>query len=189
MRSTLTEEAFSRLLQRLDPDRDRAGEQYERLREVLIRFFEWRGAPYPEEHADETFDRVSKKLNPDVPVANLGGYCYEVARLVCLEALKRRRTTSLDGPDAPPLEAPAPPSAQLETRFGCLERCLGELSAEHRALILEYYRDDRRARIDTRRALAEKLGIQRETLANRAQRLRNRLESCVDWCLGKRSDI
>jgi len=36
----------------------RAGARYEQLRQVLIRFFEWRGAPYPEEHADATFDRV-----------------------------------------------------------------------------------------------------------------------------------
>jgi DNA-directed RNA polymerase specialized sigma24 family protein len=191
MRAPLTQEAFARLLDRLDPDRLRAGERYEQLRRVLIRFFEWRGAPYPEEHADETFDRVSRKLEMDVSIANIGGYCYEVARLVCLEALKRRgQSISLDSPGVPPPVAEQGLlSAMREARFACLEQCLAELPAESRDLILEYYRDTRRARIDRRRALAERFGLQRETLANRAQRLRNRLERCVAACAGRQQVI
>ena len=189
MRSTLTEETFSRLLHYLDPDRERAGERYQHLREVLIRFFEWRGAPHPEEHADETFDRVSRKLDPQVPIANIGGYCYEVARLVCLEALKQRgRAISIDTPGMPAFAADAAP-ADPDRRFGCLERCLDQLPDDQRHLILEYYRDDRRARIERRRALADRLGVPRETLANRAQRVRNRLEQCIKACVHARSDI
>jgi hypothetical protein len=50
MKAGLTADTFTRLLHRLDADRERAGEKYEDLRRTLIRFFEWRGAPYPEEH-------------------------------------------------------------------------------------------------------------------------------------------
>ncbi|HEV8367877.1 MAG TPA: hypothetical protein VGQ39_08000 [Pyrinomonadaceae bacterium] len=56
MEAGLTTDTFTRLLQRLDPDREQAGEKYEELRRTLIRFFEWRGAPYPEEHADENLE-------------------------------------------------------------------------------------------------------------------------------------
>src|SRR2546421_3106679 len=88
MAAALTGEAFSKLLAHLDPDGERAGEKYEDLRRTLIKFFEWRGAPFPEDHADETFNRVARKLNEGIEIKNVGGYCYEVARLVCLEVWK-----------------------------------------------------------------------------------------------------
>jgi len=191
MASPLTAATFSKLLGSLDPDPGRAGEKYEELRRVLVRYFEWRGAPYPEEHADETFDRVSRKLGANLVIANIGGDCYEVGRLVCLEAMKSRgRSVSLESSR---VEA-APPSraddtADAESRLACLDACLDELTGESRELILEYYRHDRQARIESRRALAERFGLQREALANRAQRVRNGLERCVKRCVSGRSQI
>src|SRR5436305_4940480 len=88
MASALTAEAFTKLLARLDAERERAGEKYEDLRRTLIKFFEWRNAPFPEEHADETLNRVARKLAAGIEIKNIGGYCYEVARLVCLEVWK-----------------------------------------------------------------------------------------------------
>ena len=61
MKAALTQESFAALLLFLDADRERAGEKYEELRRTLIRFFEWRGAPFPEEHADETLNRVARQ--------------------------------------------------------------------------------------------------------------------------------
>ncbi|HVG35894.1 MAG TPA: hypothetical protein VM911_22770 [Pyrinomonadaceae bacterium] len=188
MDAGLTGQAFAKLLAAFDADRQRAGEKYEDLRRTLIRFFEWRGAPFPEDHTDETFNRVARKLDEGVDVKNIGGYCYEVARLVCLEALK--------GPDTKrsPLEllnleataATATDEALLkERRLSCLEDCLNALSFESRELIMEYYRDTTGRRIDHRKALAERLGLRRDALANRAQRVRDRLEQCVAACLKK----
>ena len=82
MKLELTGVAFAKLLDCLDADREQAGEKYEDLRRTLLRFFEWRGAPFPEEHADETFNRVACRLDEGVEIKNLGGYCYQVARLV-----------------------------------------------------------------------------------------------------------
>ena len=176
---------FDRLLAHLDPDRDRAAERYETLRLTLVRFFQWRGVPFADEQADETFDRVARRLAEGTTVANIGGYCYEVARLVALEAHKKPDRRG--GAPSPGLAAPAVPTddeaREVETRIACLERCLAALPAEQRAFILDYYRDDRRARIDMRRTLAERLGLRREALANRAQRLRDRLERCVKECV------
>jgi len=72
------------------------------LRRKLARFFEWRGAPFPEERADETFNRVARKLEEGVQILNPGGYCNEVARLVLLESFKRpeRKLTSLEEMDS-----------------------------------------------------------------------------------------
>src|ERR1043165_9546383 len=88
MATALTAEAFTKLLARLDSEHERAGEKYEDLRRTLIRYFEWRGAPFPEEHTDETFNRVARKLSEGIEIKNVGGYCYEVALLVCLEVWK-----------------------------------------------------------------------------------------------------
>ena len=64
----------------------------------------------------------------------------------------------------------------------CFERCLAALPAETRTLVLDYYVDDRRAKIEHRRRLAVSLGLSESALRNRVQRVRNRLERCVDAC-------
>ena len=68
----------------------------------------------------------------------------------------------------------------------CLDRCLGELPADGRLLILQYYGAEGRARIDTRKRLAEALGVSESALRNRAQRLRDTLERCITHCLASR---
>jgi DNA-directed RNA polymerase specialized sigma24 family protein len=188
MKPALTGEAFVRLLDRLDADRSRAGERYEDLRRRLVRFFEWRGAPFPDEHADDTLDRVARRLAEGVEVHNIGGYCYEVARLVYLETRKgpHVRHTPLENGTPPTTDAEAD-GAKKEARMACLDDCLNTLSAEGRALIVAYYRDDGRDRIQTRKALAERLELRLEALANRAQRLRDKLERCVTTCLHGKS--
>src|ERR1700759_1242376 len=60
---SLTREGFDRLLDCLDPDREKAGQQYEIIRSKLIHYFDWRDCPFPEEHADETINRVIRKLD------------------------------------------------------------------------------------------------------------------------------
>lgn len=188
----LTANAFNRLLERLGEDGEQAGENYENLRRTLVRFFEWRGAPFPEEQTDETFNRIARKLEEGVEIKNIGGYCYEVARLVCMEAFKGHdsRRAPLDEIK---LEATAPDTtdmaAEKEVWLTCLDDCLRVLPVESRELITEYYRDEKRGRIDRRKALAERLGLRRDALANRAQRVRDRLEQCVNRCFKKKSAI
>lgn len=145
MRGSLTAETFDKLLHRLDADREQAGQKYEALRRTLLRFFEWRSAPFPDEHTDETFDRVARRLGEAVEIRSLGAYCHEVARLVCLEALKGHDSKRS------PLEeerlAAGPPGNSVdedrlhEARLACLEGCLDALSPASRQLILEYHQD------------------------------------------------
>jgi len=192
MAAALTGKAFSKLLARLDPDGERAGEKYEDLRRTLIKFFEWRGAPFPEDHADETLNRVARKLDEGVEVKNVGGYCYEVARRVCLEVRKgndsRRDPLETDPHNTASADA-ADSALERELLLDCLEECLSRLPDESRALIVEYYQNEKRNRIGRRKALAEALGLRREALANRAQRLRDKLEQCVTRCFNKKMAI
>ncbi|MDQ3254578.1 MAG: hypothetical protein M3R15_11835, partial [Acidobacteriota bacterium] len=142
MERGLTANAFAKLLNGLNADRERAGDKYEELRRTLTRFFEWRGAPFPEEQADETFNRVARRLDEGVKINNIGGYCYEVARLVCLESLKgydSKRTPLEDHLEVTAADA-GDEAVEKELRLTCLDDCLRSLPAESRELITEYYR-------------------------------------------------
>jgi hypothetical protein len=82
---TLSEQALARFLACLDSDRDRAGEKFESLRVMLTRFFDWRGAYFPEECADEAMNRVIRKIDEGQSIEDVPTFCYGVARLVLLE--------------------------------------------------------------------------------------------------------
>src|SRR5215470_1510785 len=84
----LSEEALARFLACLDADADRAGAKYESLRLTLMKFFDWRGAHFPEEYTDETINRVIRKLDEGETIRDIATYCHGVARLVLLEKLK-----------------------------------------------------------------------------------------------------
>src|ERR1044071_4538735 len=86
----LTQEAFDQLLAALGEDRQLAAETYLEIRGNLVRFFEWRGCPLPEDHADETFNRVAKRLAGGEEILNPMSYCLGVARLLLLEINKER---------------------------------------------------------------------------------------------------
>ena len=187
----LTAEAFAKLLDRLDADRERAAEKYEDLRRTLTRFFEWRGAPFPDEHTDETFDRVARKLGEGVEIRNIGGYCYEVARLVFLEAVKGHdnKRAPLESAKLEAAASVTDDTVEQEVRLACLDDCLRALPGESSELILEYYRYEKRSQIDRRKTLAKRFGLRRDALANRVQRLRDKLQQCVSGCLTKKSAI
>jgi len=191
MRVELTADAFSKLLSCLDSDRERAGDRYEELRQVLIRFFEWRRAAFAEEQADEVLNRLAKRLQEGVVISNIGGYCHEIARLVYLESLRASdsKRTSLDEVNVEPTIDATEDARQKELRLECLDDCLRALPDANRELIIGYYHDAKRDRIERRKGLAERLGLNREALANRAQRLRSKLEQCVARCVTKKLTI
>src|SRR6476620_6942526 len=87
---TVTPEAFDLLLTNLDTDRDHAGRLYENIRRKLLEFFEARGSAVPDEHADETFDRVMRRMTEGEKVENAASYCYGVAKFVWIEASRGR---------------------------------------------------------------------------------------------------
>jgi len=83
---------FETLLGWLDRDRDVAGEKYETIRSGLVRIFVSKGFSDAEHLADETIDRVIKRL-PDIIDTYEGPpvrYFHGVARDVLLEASRPR---------------------------------------------------------------------------------------------------
>lgn len=188
--ASLTREGLEALLAYLDPDRERAGEKYERIRRRLVKLFECRGIPLPEESADETIDRVARRLaaGEQIHAAEPGAYFYGVARNVLRELWARQREQRT----APEVVATSPPPdleddpEGAESRAACLGKCLATLPSETRKLVVEYYRQGGGARkISGRKDLAAKMGISINTLWVRAHRARGRLERCVRECLDR----
>ena len=179
----MTSEALSRFLSCLDSDAEQAGRKYEVIRQKLVKIFDWRGVRFPEDCADETINRVARKLEDGQTIRDIPTYCQGVARLVVLEALKRaeNRQVSLDEVRVVS-EANLLPEGESEQRR-CFAQCLGNLPTESRDLILRYYEDEKREKINNRQAMADQLGIPLNALRSRVQRIRDKLEQCISGCL------
>jgi DNA-directed RNA polymerase specialized sigma24 family protein len=183
---TLTQEAFDRLLVALGGDRDSAAQKYLEIRTHLMRFFEWRGCSFPEDHADETINRIAKRVAEGEEILNYSGYAMGVARLLLLEINKgRQREQQALAEIGTSSEVYEEEPDDSESRLVCLRSCLQTLSADNRELILEYYQGEKGEKIQNRKKLMDRLGIPVNTLRMRALRLRERLQSCVETCVAE----
>src|SRR5438132_13666698 len=134
----VTREKFSSFLEWLNPDRDRAGEEYERLRFRLCTFFSQRHCTFGDELADETINRVILKVSEE-KIENKTAYCYGVAKNVYRESLRKERPHVDIDEVAVAAEEPEEQSFSNE----CLEKCLEKLSPESRNLLLDYFAEVR----------------------------------------------
>jgi DNA-directed RNA polymerase specialized sigma24 family protein len=181
---TLTQAAFDRMLIAFGGDRDSGSEKYLEIRGNLTRFFEWRGCSYPDDHADETINRIARKIEEGEQIQNPSGYAMGVARLLCLELMKsRQREQTALNEIGTSSEAYAVPDDCGEDRLNCLQNCLQTLSPDNRELILQYYQGEKSEKIQNRKKLMDRLGVPVNTLRMRALRLRERLQGCVEECM------
>lgn len=180
----LTTAALDKLLSHFSDSREEAGKQYELMRARLVRYFDWRSCISPEDLADETVNRVARRIDEGQNILNLSAYFLTVARLIFMESLRDRDHTLVSLDKIPEISAEQPDAdPKKEVRLHCLDECLSKLPVESRTLILNYHYDERRAKIDRRRQLADGLGIPLNALRIRAHRIRAVLEKCVRKCL------
>jgi DNA-directed RNA polymerase specialized sigma24 family protein len=181
----LTQDAFDTLLDWLDSDRDRAGRRYEAIRLRLIKIFTCRGCHEAEELADETINRVIARV---VEVASRyegdpALYFYGVSQKVHLEYLRKAHSQSINLPEGSQNTQAVDLTSDIEPEYECLERCLEQLPPNNRDLVLRYYQQERKAKIEHRKLLATELGIAVNALRIRAHRIRQALQQCVRDCL------
>jgi DNA-directed RNA polymerase specialized sigma24 family protein len=181
----LTQEGFDRLLAAFGGDRDSAGQKYIEVRGNLIRFFQWRGCPFPDDHADETLNRVARKLAEGEAIQNPSAYCIGVARLLLLEINKGRIREQQALGEMAGSQAAAGDDAESEAMIECLRVCLASLPAENRELIIAYYEGEKGTKIENRKRLTERFRVPVNTLRMRALRLREKLQACVEQCVQK----
>jgi DNA-directed RNA polymerase specialized sigma24 family protein len=191
----ITREAFERMLTELHPDSERAGEQYEKIRQKLVKLFEWRGCAHAEECADETFNRVAQKICEGVSIWSDDPYSYfhGVALNVLHEYWRRaeraaktlEEVAQIQGLSADPEDLLLREMERLkkERLFECLNRCLQKLPPESFHLITQYHQGEEVLDKARRKELALSLGIPINALRIRAYRIRAAVEECVKKCL------
>jgi DNA-directed RNA polymerase specialized sigma24 family protein len=193
----VTQASFDGLLQQLDPDRERAGERYEQIRQKLSKFFEWRGCTTPEEFADRTIDRVARRIDEGAEIHANDVYLFfhGVAVNVLREYWKdAQRTQSKPLEDAPglrsaienPLEA-GEREGEREHKLECLDGCVHKLPAQQLTLITQYHQGEGGAKIARRNELAKQLNIPLNALRIRAYRIRSELETCISECVKRQA--
>jgi DNA-directed RNA polymerase specialized sigma24 family protein len=191
----LSETAFRRLLEWLDAGNETSGESYLEMRRRLTAYFDRKGCSAADELADETLNRVARRLEEtgNIVATAPAQYCYTVARFVFLEQLQRpgRDPVSLDSLSEAArarvlgdIDASGSDQRRIdETRLECLQRCLAQSEARDRELITQYYHGDQRSKIENRQSLAARLEISPNALSIRTCRIRSRLETCVRRCV------
>jgi DNA-directed RNA polymerase specialized sigma24 family protein len=180
--------AFEGLLGALHADRATASAEYERMRQRLIRFFSIQQTRSPEDLADEAFNRIARRIAEGEQIRNAQQYLSGVARVLLLEERYKRRREE----QAMRMVANAGrDSAGDDALPAALEACLETLPARSREMLQKYYSAEGRARIAARQQMADEMGMELNALRNRALRLRDRLEECIQRRMGwkKERDI
>ena len=179
----LEQQEFEWLLSWLDVDRERAGFLYEQIRWRLITILAARGCMLAEELADETIDRVARRVT-DIQQTYVGDkaiYFLGVMNNVHHEYLRRPtppRSIQTEDEDV---------EAREEIHL-CLDNCLATLTPYARQLIERYYAENKKAKIDLRKVIARELGIKASSLRLRALRIREKLQTCIERCLDNLSE-
>jgi DNA-directed RNA polymerase specialized sigma24 family protein len=185
-RRGLTQQSFDALLKWLHPERERAGEIYEEIRSSLVRGFLAHGCGAADELADETINRVAAE-GPEFFAAYVGEpvrYFRRVGHYVHLEYLRRERRTV---PLPEGVELRAPVAEEVGPEYGCLEECIGQLQPGSRELVLQYYRGEKRLKIEARKELATRLNTKLPQLRLKAHRIRLVLKDCITDCVRQKA--
>ena len=178
----LNQESFEALLRWLNSDREQAGKRYEEIRGRLIKIFSARGCAEPDLLADETINRVAKRVE-EISQTYEGDpalYFYGVANKIHMEQLRKQKPIETLPPPVPDLD-------DYEEEYVCLESCIGHLPARSRDLVLQYYEHEQQDKISQHQRLADGLGIGLNALRIRAHRARQALRKCIINCLEKKS--
>jgi DNA-directed RNA polymerase specialized sigma24 family protein len=154
------------------------------MRRRLVWYFDRKRCISPGDLADETLNRVARRLEEEGTItgATPARYCYIVAKFVFLEYLREPDRVQESLSEASRSNHPAPSPHERDRMLDCLDRCLQAIDPRDRDLILDYYRGERRVRIERRRELAARLEVSANALSIRACRIREKLEACVSAC-------
>jgi DNA-directed RNA polymerase specialized sigma24 family protein len=177
------QEAFEKLLLCLHPDRERAGEEYEMLRLKLQEYFRSRACLAADELADETLNRLAKKVAEGEEVRDVLRYCYGLARWVRIEHSRKPEANRVSFDDLPVTPFVLQDSLVRKEREACFHHCLGQLPAKERELVVEYWDHENQKHRDARREMAERLQITLTALRIRVSRIKDKLQACFSDCL------
>jgi hypothetical protein len=183
-RTEISQEDFDRLLDwfGFGPDRNAAAKLYLATHGNLTAFFRYHYCSLPEDMADETMNRVAKKLPPLNEGCNQIHVLLGFARNVLREwrdydVISGAEELSGDEP-APADEAPGADEAEI--RAACLGKCMSALPEGD--LLLEYHNYEADGKIAHRKAMAEARRCSLNSLRLKVSRLKSDVAKCVRRC-------
>jgi DNA-directed RNA polymerase specialized sigma24 family protein len=177
--NAITDDEINKFLSWLATDKEEAGRKYQDIHRCLTAIFIRRGYADAEEMADEVIDRVIRRVARDNSFDGDDRIPYFVRAAHNLHVERQRKK--------PPILQPTPPHTDSDPELEdlCLEQCLRHLEPDQRDLILRYYQDDKRAKIQCRKRLAEEIGLTIEDLRLKIHRIKARLRPCLKDCLAQ----
>jgi RNA polymerase sigma factor (sigma-70 family) len=180
--------AFEKLLFALATDRGTAGDKYELIRLKLVSYFEWRHCPDAATLADQVFDRVAHRLEggEQIRSSDIMTYFYGVAHNLLLEHWRSQQRLEKAIAERRSVESPVLAEREaelLKPKLDCLRKCLAELPADARSLVIRYHNDSGGGKAVNRSELAGELGIPINALRIRVHRIKSQLRRCVEKCL------
>lgn len=187
--SRLKTEEFETLLGWFSEDREKAGAEYNKISEGLIRFFRFKGCADAQTLADETINRVAEKIPTFDESKNVKKITifYGFASNIFLEYLRnnKRQIESLDKLSSNQNQFFEPIEEPDDSKIQCLNKCLAELSEEEREIFLEYYGQEKEKKSDVRKKLAVRMQCAMNALQVRVFRMRGVLAKCINECVKK----
>src|SRR5436190_12498311 len=98
-----TQDSFKAFLVWLDNGEDSEGRSYLEMRRRLVAYFDRKKCLLPDELADETLSRVSRRLDEEGSIKSEtpAHFCYITARYVFLESLRQTRESALPLDESP----------------------------------------------------------------------------------------
>jgi DNA-directed RNA polymerase specialized sigma24 family protein len=173
----LSEKAFFQLLAQLNTDPVLAGEEYEKLRARLIYFFVRKGCQIAPELADETINRMARKIEEGHEIKDIFKFSYGVARFVLREHWgdPMRSWEQLDVQ----LSSSESDREVDDHRLVCMKKCLQTLLWEEQYLVLKNCTLNKEGKEE----LARALGLTINALRRRVYRIRRKLHVCCENCL------
>jgi RNA polymerase sigma factor (sigma-70 family) len=178
-KSDFAEEDFHKLLRFLSPDEEEAAMLYESLRHKLIKLFSARGCHVAEELADETIDRVIKKIHDKkvydlkkIFIGDITRYFYGVGKNVWFEWQREKKTLSFD-------EYSIFINQTIDINYALLESTLelflNDLPEKDKDLVIRYYN----SKPQERKKLAAELGINYPALRKQVSRIVSKLRDKI----------
>ena len=185
----LSQEDFNNLLKWLSPDREEAGEKYEKIRDGLVRFFRFHRCGDPLALADETINRVANKVSAFTVNEKIKtiSFFYGFAKKILLEYKSETAGKEIQIEPGLPLKDKYAFNSEENLEFDCLEKCLAELPTDERKMVINYYSKDKSAKFEFRKKMAEKMNMRTGTLHTKVHRIRRGLRKCIENCLEKNS--
>lgn len=183
--TALTKKAFHNFLLLLHGDPSYAAHEYENIRRKLTSYFRWNRCRDAELLADETIDRVIRRVQ-EVTINNVRAYINGIARNVFRESRRRKATFDITIDSTSLNESSQEEEDQIESRIDCLKQCLHHLTPMERQLILDYSAPE--SGTEKRKQLADSLGVTPENLRVQVFRARRKLRELVAQCLKRRGE-